>query len=150
VEIGELLARYCRHADQLDADGMAACFTEDCIVAYVPESIAGPARGKTELLGFLRNYFPNSVSSAHYITNIELLFDETGQVTAHTYVYSWQRFKGYPAAADCHRYGRYEFRVLRTPPGWRISRLNLLTAGEYGGTRIGEQFNRPWPPRFAS
>src|SRR6185312_8216675 len=89
VEIQELLARYCRHADQLDAQGMAACFTEDCIVAYVPPSIAAPARGKMELLGFLRNYFPNSASSAHYITNIELVFDEPGQVTAHTYMYSW-------------------------------------------------------------
>jgi hypothetical protein len=66
VEIGELLARYCRHADQLDAEGMADCFTPDCIVAYVTADIAAPARGKQQLLGFLRDYFPNSVSSAHY------------------------------------------------------------------------------------
>ena len=148
ADIQELTARYCRHADQLDAEGMAACFTDDCIVAYVPASIAPPARSKKELLGFLHDYFPNSVSSTHYISNIELLFDSPDVVTAHTYMYSWQRFKTYPAAADCHRYGRYEFRVVRTPEGWRFSRLNLLSMGEYGGARIGEQFNRPWPPRF--
>jgi hypothetical protein len=148
VEIGELLARYCRHADLLDAEGMAACFTDDCIVAYVPAAVAAPARSKQELLGFLHTYFPNSVSSSHYITNVELLFDKADQVTAHTYMYSWQRFKGYPAAADCHRYGRYEFRIVLTAEGWRISRLALLSAGEYGGARIGEQFGRPWPPRF--
>ena len=128
--------------------GMAACFTDDCIVAYVPASMAAPARSKKELLGFLHEYFPSSVSSTHYITNVELLFDSSEQVTAHTYMYSWQRFKGYPAAADCHRYGRYEFRVVRTQEGWRFSRLTLLSAGEYGGARIGEQFNRPWPPKF--
>lgn len=148
VEIEELMARYCRYADQLDADGMIACFTEDCIVGYVPVSMAAPARNKKELLGFLHEYFPNSVSSTHYITNIELLFDSADQVTAHTYMYSWQRFKGYPAAADCHRFGRYEFRLVRTNEGWRFSRLMLLSAGEYGGARIGEQFNRPWPPKF--
>lgn len=148
VEINELMARYCRHADILDAEGMAACFTDDCIVAYVPASIAAPARSKQELLGFLRQYFPNSVSSSHYITNVEMVFDDPDQATACTYMYSWQRFKGYPAAADCHRFGRYEFRLVRTAKGWRFSRLNLLSAGEYGGTRISEQFNRPWPPKF--
>ncbi len=148
VDIEELMARYCRYADQLDAEGMAACFTEECVVAYVPASMAAPARSKQELLGFLHEYFPNSVSSTHYITNIELLFDSTDQVTAHTYMYSWQRFKGYPATADCHRYGRYEFRLVRTKEGWRFSRLVLLSAGEYGGARIGEQFGRAWPPRF--
>jgi len=148
-EINELMARYCRQADLLDADGLAACFTDDCVVAYVPASMGPPARSKQELLGFLHEYFPNSVSSTHYITNVELIFDTPDQVTAATYMYSWQRFKTFPAAADCHRYGRYEFRILRTKDGWRFSHLNLLSAGEYGGSRIGEQFGRPWPPRFA-
>lgn len=148
VEIEELLARYCRCADLFDPEGMAACFTQNCRVAYVPSSVAAPARSRQELLGFLCDYFPNSLSSAHYITNVELLFDEPGQVTAHTYMYSWQRFKGYPDTADCHRYGRYEFRLEHTPDAWRICRLNLVSMGEYGGERIAEQFNRPWPPRF--
>lgn len=148
ADIEELMARYCRHADLLDAEGMTACFTDNCVVAYVPASMAAAARNKKELLGFLHEYFPNSVSSSHYITNVELIFDKPDQVTAHTYMYSWQRFKSYPAAADCHRYGRYEFRIVLTSEGWRFSHLTLLSAGEYGGARIGEQFNRPWPPKF--
>jgi hypothetical protein len=51
LDIQELMARYCRHADELDAGGMAACFTDDCIVAYVPASMAAPARSRQELLG---------------------------------------------------------------------------------------------------
>jgi hypothetical protein len=147
-EINELMARYCRHADLLDAEGMAACFTDDCVVAYVPAAVAPPVRSKRDLLTFLEQYFPGSVSSVHYITNVELIFDTRDQATVGTYMYSWQRFKEYPAAADCHRYGRYEFLVVRTKDGWRLSRLNLVSAGEYGGSRIGEQFGRPWPPRF--
>jgi hypothetical protein len=30
-----------------------------------------------------------------------------------------------------------------------VSRMQLLSAAEYGGTRSGEQFGRPWPPRFS-
>jgi hypothetical protein len=148
LDIQELMARYCRHADLLDPEGMADCFTDDCVVAYVPASMAAPARSKKELLGFLRAYFPSSVSSSHYITNVELIFETSDTVAAHTYMYSWQRFTGYPAAADCHRFGRYEFQLVRSPQGWLFSKLNLLSAGEYGGTRIAEQFNRSWPPRF--
>ena len=147
-DIRELLARYCRHADLLDAEGMAACFTDDCIVAYVPAAIAPPAHGKQELLGFLHAYFPNSASSSHYVTNVELHFETPDQAVATTYMYSWQRFKTHPITADCHRFGRYELRVVRTSEGWRLSRLNLLSAGEYGGSRLGEQFGRPWPPQF--
>ena len=62
-DINELMARYCRQADLLDADGLAACFTDDCVVAYVPASMGPAAHSKQELLGFLHAYFPNSVSS---------------------------------------------------------------------------------------
>ena len=149
VDIEEALYGYCRHADLLDAEGMAAYFTDDCVVAYVLPQTLPPFQGKGELLRFLREYFPNTVSSSHHVANVELLFDGADRVTAHTYMYSWQRFKGFPAAADCHRWGRYEIRLVRTASGWRISRMQLLSAGEYGGSRIGEQFGRPWPPSFA-
>ena len=150
AEIHEVLYGYCRHADLLDPEGMAEYFTDDCVVAYVTASMAPPFLGKRELLTFLDEYFPNTVSSSHHVANVELLFDGPDQVTAHTYMYSWQRFKTFPAAADCHRWGRYEVRLLRTPAGWRMAHMQLLSAGEYGGARVGEQFGRPWPPQFST
>lgn len=132
LHINELMARYCRHADLLDAEGMAACFTDDCVVAYVPASIAAPARSKKELLGFLHAYFPNSVSSTHYITNVELLFDTPDRVTAHTYMYSWQRFKGYPVATGQCRPSPERRQLCRHSVGQpMISAMNspLLTRG---------------------
>jgi len=148
LDIQELLAGYCRHADLLDAQGMTAYFTDDCVVAYVPPQMAPPFRGKKALLDFLLGYFPNTVSSSHHIANVELLFDTADQVTGHTYMYSWQRFKTFPAAADCHRWGRYELRLVRSQQGWRLSRLQLVSAGELSGARLAEQFGRPWPPQF--
>jgi len=88
------------------------------------------------------------MSSSHHITNVELLFDDPDKVTGHAYMYSWERFKSAPTTADCHRWGRYEFRVVRTKQGWRILRLALFSARELGGARIAEQFGRSWPPRF--
>ena len=148
VDIQETMFAYCRYADQLDIEGMVAQFTDDCVVTYVPNEIP-PFRGKGALRGFLSDYFPHSVSSSHYMTNVEIQFDARDVVTVYCYMYSWQRFKTHPAAADCHRFGRYEMRALRLADGWRISHMTLLTAGEYGGTRLAEQFERPWPPTFA-
>ena len=42
LDIQELLAGYCRHADLLDAQGMVDYFTDDCIVSYVPPSMGSP------------------------------------------------------------------------------------------------------------
>lgn len=141
VEIEALMARYCRHADQLDADGMAACFTEDC-VSYAPQP------GKVALLAFLRAWLPGTRSSTHYVSNFELSFEDADAASVHCYMHSWTRRERYPAIADALRYGRYELRAVRTTQGWRFSHIRLITAGGYGGVPIGEQFGRPWPPHW--
>jgi ketosteroid isomerase-like protein len=146
AEINEFLSSYCRAADTFDAKRQASLYTDDCVVSYIAD--ASPVHGRTALLGFLQAYFDSAVSGSHHIANVELLFKSDDVVDAHTYMYSWQRFKAFPVTADCHRWGRYEIRLVRTGDGWRISHMNLLSAGEYGGARIGEQFGRPWPPRF--
>lgn len=148
VDIIEMIHAYCRYADNLDAERMSSLFTDDCVVSYVPLTVAQPVRGRSSLNGFFQRYFPESVSSSHYVSNIELLFDSADTVIAHTYMYSWERRKGYPVHADCHRYGRYEMRIVRATGQWKFSHMRLLSMGEYGGTRIGEQFGRPWPPQF--
>ena len=147
-DVLETMYAYCRHADNLNADGMVGLFTEDCIINYVALDENLALHDKAALRAMLVEYFQGSVSSAHYITNPELTFEASDRVTLHAYMYSWQRFKDHPATADCHRWGRYENQFVRTPDGWRLRRMRLLSAGEYGGTRIGEQFSRPFPPVF--
>lgn len=148
TDILEVAYAYCRHADNLDAEGMIAQFTDDCIVNYVASDDGMAMRGKDALRRMLTDYFQSSASSAHYITNAEFRFEGADRAVMHCYMYSWQRFKGHPATADCHRWGRYETQFVRTRHGWRMSRLRLLSMGEYGGDRIGEHFARPFPPRF--
>ncbi|MDP3745809.1 MAG: nuclear transport factor 2 family protein [Phenylobacterium sp.] len=148
VDILETMYEYCRHADNLDPASMVALFVDDCVANFVPGSDEYTLRGKAQLGKMLSDALGVTVSGSHHISNAEIRFDTPDQVTFHSYMYSWQRFTGFPATADCHRWGRYENRFVRTPAGWRISRLKLISAGEYGGARIGEQLGRPFPPTF--
>jgi ketosteroid isomerase-like protein len=145
TEILELKYAYCRAADLLDADGMCDTFIDDCVVELVPGLIL---RGRAEFREMLTTYFPHSVSSQHHITNEAVVFESADEAILHTYMYSWQRFKTHPAAADCHRWGRYEDRAVRKAGGWRFTHLRLISAGEYGAPRIAEQFGRPFPAIF--
>jgi len=147
TDILDTLYTYTRHADRLDPAAMVSLFTEDCVVSYIegePEM-----QGRRALHEMLSTYLPNSVSSIHYLSNSQVLFESDDAAAVHTYMYSWQRFRTHPVTADCHRYGQYEMRLVRTAEGWRFTHMRLLSHGEYGGARIAEQLNRPWPPVFA-
>ena len=144
--IAELMHAYCRHADQLDAASMMETFTEDCVASYVEGY--PPLRGRADVQQALVGYLESVVGGSHYIANLELAFETDERVAAAMYMYSWQRFKVSGITADCHRWGRYEVRFVRTASGWRISDLRLLSALEHGGARLGEYLNRPFPPHF--
>jgi hypothetical protein len=146
-EILETMYAYCRHADQLDGVAMAALFVDDCTAQFI-HGDEHVLRGRQALTEFLCSALAVTVSGSHHIANEELIFETADRVILNCYMYSWQRFQGYPQTADCHRWGRYENRFVRTPIGWRMDRLRLHSAGEYGGARIGEQLGRPFPPRF--
>jgi len=148
VDILETMHAYCRHADNLDGDAMSALFVEDCVANFVPGGDEMVLRGRRALNEFLNMALGGTVSGSHHIANEELIFETPDRVVLHCYMYSWQRFTGFPVTADCHRWGRYENRFVRTDGGWRMDRLKLISAGEYGGARIGEQLGRPFPPKF--
>lgn len=148
VDVLETMYAYCRHADNLDGDAMAALFTEDCVANFIPGDEDTILRGRQALNDFLCMALGVTVSGSHHISNAELIFETPDHVTLHCYMYSWQRFTGFPDTPDCHRWGRYENGFVRTAKGWRLSHLKLISAGEYGGARIGEQLGRPFPPRL--
>src|SRR5689334_3794510 len=72
TDILETKYAYCRHADNLDPAGMISLFTNDCQVNYVALDPAANMRGKDQLHAMLTDYFHNSVSSSHFITNAEI------------------------------------------------------------------------------
>lgn len=146
-QIVALLHSYCRHADRLDPSAMLEHFADDCCVSY----IVGEAwMSRAELKAMLELYLPNTVSSQHMITNHEFVFVSDDEVILHAYMYSWQRYRDHPMRSDTHRFGRYECRVVRSAGRWLFTHMLLVSAGELGEPRIGEQLTRPWPPGFGA
>ena len=128
VDILETLYAYCRHADNLDGKAMAELFVEDCVSQFIPGD-EWVLNGRPALEKFLCDALAVTVSGSHHIANPELTFETPDRVVLNCYMYSWQRFNGFPITADCHRWGRYENRFVRTPAGWRLSATRKTSDG---------------------
>jgi len=122
---------------------MVESFTEDCVVIFHDD---GPRlEGREAFKRRLEERLGRTVSGSHHVSNEELIFEAADRVRAHLYLYSWQRFDGFPSTADVHRWGRYEMDFVNDGAAWRIKYMRLLSAGEYGSPRIGEHFGKQWP-----
>ena len=144
-EIRSLKYRYCRFADAMDVDGMLSVFTEDCIAFYRPDDVEG-FRGVAALREFYASAQSVVTASSHHLSNIDIVFRSADEAAVYSYLYSWQRFVGYPEVPDRHRWARYDDVMVRTPLGWRQSHLRYLVAGELGAgeqPRTGEPQSLP-------
>jgi hypothetical protein len=140
-EIIALKCAFARAADARLPDRMAARFTEDCTVSYVPGEPA--IHGREPLGAWYAERLGTVASSSHHLSNFEITFPDRDTALLRCYVYSWQRFADYPADADRHRWGRYADQWVRTDSGWFQSTLRYLLAGEVSADpapRVGEYF----------
>jgi len=148
-QIRALKYAYCRYADALDVAGMVSVFVEDCRINFVPDG-SQEARGRDELEAFYAKAQSVVRSSSHHLSNMDIVFLGPDRAAMHCYLYSWQRFVGYPEVKDRHRWARYEDVFVRTPDGWRQSDLLYLVAGELAGgdgLRFREVVEHPvWEP----
>jgi hypothetical protein len=147
-EIKSLKYAYCRCADAIDIDGMLVAFTDDCIINFRADK-SDERRGKAALKEFIVTAQSAVISSSHHLSNMDIVFPDRDRAAMQSYLYSWQRFRGYPDVKDRHRWVRYEDEFVRTAEGWRQSALLYLVAGEIDGGdshRLGELVGRPvWP-----
>jgi ketosteroid isomerase-like protein len=141
--IRSLKFAYARYADAIDLEGMVSVFTEDCRVRFRPDVVL---RGPQEVKEYYRQAQSVVTSSSHHLSNMDIVFQGPDTAAMHSYLYSWQRFTGYPDVRDRHRWARYEDVFVRTPEGWRQSELNYIVAGELASgdsLRVGEHRDRP-------
>jgi ketosteroid isomerase-like protein len=144
-QIRALKYAYCRYADALDIAGMVSGFTEDCRINFVPDG-SQERRGRDEVEAFYAKAQSVVSSSSHHLSNMDVVFLGPDRAAMHSYLYSWQRFVGYPEVKDRHRWARYEDVFVRTPNGWRQSELLYLVAGELASgdhLRFREVVDRP-------
>ena len=126
-EIERLLFEYCRCADINDPDGLARCFTDDCVARYGPgpPSIGAEARGEQA-----RRDLAMFSATSHHLSNVEIRHLDERTARAESVVYAWHRPIGDTGAWEL--FARYVDLVLRTDEGWKIAERTLVMVAQDG------------------
>jgi enoyl-CoA hydratase len=125
--IEQLLFEYCRCADANDPDGLARCFTEDCVARYGPGPASIGAAARREQAARDLALFS---ATSHHLSNIEIEHLDNDRARVESAVYAWHRPRG--GDASWHLWARYQDVVIRTSRGWRIAERTLVMVGEEG------------------
>lgn len=145
-DISEILFHYTRCVDRGDMQGIASCYTQDG--CFYPSDKSGPIQGRAAILEiFTKLMDPTIKTSAHYITNQQIHFENENEALVFAYFYSNKSFQG--EREDELTCGGYELRVLRDTDGqWRMKSHKCFFTRQDGSKsgRFGENRDRPWPP----
>jgi hypothetical protein len=127
--ISDLLHEYCTCADINDPDGIAACFTPDCVADYGP-GVGPPSRGTASRRREAARDLALFSATSHHLSNIVIRFEGDDRASASSALMAWHR----PAAGgdDWTLWARYEDIVVRTADGWRIQERRMTVAGAHG------------------
>lgn len=129
LAIAELLARYCACADANDPDGLAACFTADCLCDYGPPGTP-PEPGREARRAAAARDLALFAATSHHLSNVVIEPDGADRARVRSTVYAWHR----PLAGDAtwHLHAEYHDVVVRTAAGWLLAERRLLVAGAEG------------------
>lgn len=120
-ELGSLLNRYCYIADMKDWKGYSETFTVDGSMHYESwpevrgrEAIAKAASAETIFEGL-----------QHSMTNFQFEVDGSDRATGRSYLWFAATPKTSQPRDNYSFGGPYNFDFVRTPEGWRISKMRL-------------------------
>lgn len=119
LEIAALLSRYARAVDTKDWELYRSVFTEDAVIDYSANGI--PAGTRDDIAAFLAHAFTAIQMSMHYITNVDVEFDNSGGATVRAMFYNPMQLPGKTDLSSCGGY--YYHEVVRTADGWRSRHL---------------------------
>lgn len=127
IEVAELLAEYCLRCDLNDPDGVADCFTDDCVATYVS---GPPSYGKAARRDAAARDLALFDATSHHLSNLTITFESPDRARTSSYVYAWHRPRA--SGADWVLHAQYHDVVVRTEAGWRIAERRMLTTGAVG------------------
>jgi SnoaL-like domain len=120
LEITDLISRYGQIADEKRFDDSRSCCTEDVVAEYH----FGRAQGVDVLAQYGRQALGAFERTHHLISNVLVdLAGDTATASANLLAVHIQRADDPGNHFDLG--GRYRFDAVRTPRGWRISRVRL-------------------------
>ena len=125
--IADLMARYCERVDEYDMDGVAACFTLDCITDYGPGR-GGLVTGRAAVRARIAKGQAQFRRTHHQLGQSLITFDpdDADRATATTYVTaSHEEWDGRQWRAHL----RYVDVLRRTPEeGWLLAERRVHAA----------------------
>jgi 3-phenylpropionate/cinnamic acid dioxygenase small subunit len=118
IEITALLHRYARAVDAKDWDLYRSVFTDDAHIDYGASVTAG---SRDKVADWLATNFGVIEMAMHYITNVEIIDHRGDTATVRAMFYNPMQMPGVTGLSACGGY--YHHEVVRTPDGWKSSRL---------------------------
>jgi hypothetical protein len=127
IEITDLISRYGQIADEKRFEDSRSCCTEDIVAEYH----FGRAQGVDVLARYGRQALGAFERTQHIISNVLIdLAGDSATVSANLLAVHIQRAEDPVTHFDLG--GRYRFEVVRTPQGWRISRVRFDVLWSHG------------------
>ena len=123
LAIQEVLWRYCRAMDRMDAPLALGCFEPDAELVYSTLYRGGPE-------GFVAWLWPvhaRMVGHVHSVSNILVELGPAATAASEAYVQVTLRMELDGELVDLIGKGRYLDRWRRAPEGWRISRRTYVS-----------------------
>ncbi|MBI2875988.1 MAG: nuclear transport factor 2 family protein [Candidatus Tectomicrobia bacterium] len=110
--IRKLQARYCKHVDEANLEGIKELFARECALTIRPW---GEWKTRQEVIGFYENYFNEYLGPRHYITNqdIQVAGDEAH---AFSYLLATVEHQGESLFAA----GHYQDHLVKEDGVWRF------------------------------
>lgn len=127
ADIQNLYARYNHTSDQGDADGYAACFTEDGILQIDPLGVT--VQGRATLIAYKQKDAANRRGRYRRHWNGSLLLEQldANTVRGRCYFHGFNGTPGeLPVLGDA---GVYDDRIVRVAGAWKFSRRHLTLDG---------------------
>jgi 3-phenylpropionate/cinnamic acid dioxygenase small subunit len=116
-DVVEIMTRYGVMIDRRDWDGLAACFTDDCVADYQGW---GEFHGGREVSDFCRTSVDPLDATQHLFGNFLVELDGDG-ASVQYYVQAQHFRASAPGGATFTVGGHYDNTARRTREGWRIS-----------------------------
>ena len=142
-KVRECLAQYTYYCDHCDPVGAASCFTKTARICWGAEYPV--VEGEDAILAHFSEIWSSGcpISLSHLTFNNQVWFKCPDCAVLYSCLHAWKRFEG--QSDDYYCYSRYELELHREDGEWRIDSMMFIQAGEIGGDRLGEYFDRPWP-----
>lgn len=128
AEIGQLLARYCRHLDDYDIDAVAQMFIEDYVFDSGPKN-GGPRAGRASIVEGQKGRMARWRRTHHQLGQIEIEFHGPDSATGIAYVTAWHQSWNDEVKIALLR---YHDTFVHTDGQWLIAERRLVELGVEG------------------